>query len=68
METRIKKVVLYEILMEGLMKMCWLRTMEDMQLLHKHQATGKRGLEVTGPGQGMIETRAKPAVISWRGT
>ena len=47
------------------MKMCWLRAMEDMQLLHKHQVTGKRGLEVTRPGQGMIELRAKPAVISW---
>ena len=51
METRIKKVVLYEILREGLMKMCWLRTMEDMHLLQKHQAKGKRGLEGTGLGQ-----------------
>ena len=47
------------------MKMCWLRGMEDMQLPHKHQVTGKRGLEVTDPGQGMIKLRAKPAVISW---
>ena len=34
METKIKKVVLYEVLMGRLMKMCWLREMENLQLLH----------------------------------
>ena len=33
METKIKKVVLYEVLMGRLMKMCWLREMENLQLL-----------------------------------
>ena len=33
METKIKKVVLYEVSMGILMKMCWLREMENLQLL-----------------------------------